>query len=276
MKFSVVVIEPPGYQHSRAFDEVRDALHFGLIRAGHDSVREVNRCAVDRVPIVLGANLVPPGQGLPPSSILFNLEQIVAGSPWLSDAYLALLRKYRIWDYSEGNASALRALGVSDVRVVPLGYVPELSRIAPAAKTIDVLFYGSGNKRREAVLQDLHYRGAKVHSAFGVYGAERDILVAQSRIVINIHFYESRVFEIVRIGYLLANRVFVVTEEGSDRDLEGGFAEGVAIAPYASLAGTCMRYLRDEAGRRAVAQRGFEIFSRRDQAALLAPIVAAL
>ncbi len=54
------------------------------------------------VSIVLGANLlhavpVPQGKRL----ILFNLEQITPGSPWLTDAYLALLRRYPVWDYSE-------------------------------------------------------------------------------------------------------------------------------------------------------------------------------
>src|SRR5580658_4511667 len=67
---------------------------------------------------------------------------------------------------------------------VPLGYVPELRRIqASKVQNIDVLFYGSLNERRSRILQALKDSGVKVHSAFGVYGKERDALIARSKIV---------------------------------------------------------------------------------------------
>lgn len=268
--FAVVIVSPPGYPHSRAFEEVQDALHFGLARAGFDSVREINRCPAGRTAIILGANLLGRNPRLPADAILFNLEQIVAGSTWLTTDYVELLRGSRVWDYSERNAAALRHLGVTDVRVVPLGYVPELTRIPAAAKDIDVLFYGSGNARRQAVLTALHEGGATVKAVFGAYGAERDALIARSRVVINIHFYEARILEIARVGYLLANRACVATEHSVDADLEGELAGGLVVAPYEELAATCLRYLKDDAAREGVARRGFELFSRRDQAAFLA------
>lgn len=276
MKFAVVTIAPPGYEHWRAFEEVSDALHFGLLRAGHESVRATNRSPAGYRPIVLGANLVPAGQSLPPDAIVFNLEQIVHGAMWLLPAYVALMQRHKVWDYSEGNVEPLKRLGVLDVDVVPIGYVPELTRIPTREKTVDVLFYGSGNPRRERILQDLYFHGAKVESIFGVYGAERDEWIARSRAVINIHFYESRLFEIVRIGYLLANSVFVVTEESADRAVELELRDGLAIAPYEGLVETTLRYLADDAARAAVARRGFEIFSSRDQSAALGRAIGRL
>jgi hypothetical protein len=275
-RLAVVTVAPPDYPHSRAFEEVSDALHFGLARAGFDSVQAVNRFPAGRTGIVLGASLLVPGQQLPPDSVIFNLEQIARGSSWLTADYIENLRRYKVWDYSEANAAALRELGVADVSVVELGYVPELTRITPRAKTIDVLFYGSVNERRNDVLQKLHGAGARVRALFGVYGADRDELIAQARIVLNIHFYESRILEIVRVGYLLANRAFVVTEESADSALERELEGGIVAAPYADLVGTCLRFIDDHAGREAVARRGFEIFSRRDQAQSLAPAVLRL
>ena len=87
--------------------------------------------------------------------------------------------------------------------VVPIGYTRELTRIRRVAPPdIDVLFIGSINPRRRAVLEQMHADGLRVQAAFGVYGAERDALVARARIVLNVHFYEAKVLEMVRLSYL--------------------------------------------------------------------------
>ena len=114
---------------------------------------------------------------------------------------------------------------------VPLGYVPELSQIkASQAQDIDVLFYGSLNERRTAILIALKNAGLKVHTVFGVYGKQRDEVIARCKVVLNIHFYETRVFEFVRIAYLLANSKAGVSECSSENEMEqatkGAFASG--------------------------------------------------
>ena len=76
---------------------------------------------------------------------------------------------------------------------MPIGYAPELTRICPLEENIDVLFYGAVNERRGRALQRMKDRGLRTVVAFGAYGAERDALIARSRIVVNIHYYESRV-----------------------------------------------------------------------------------
>ncbi len=94
-------------------------------------------------------------------------------------------------------------------------------------------------------------------------------MCARAKIVINIHYYEAKVLEIVRVSYLLANRIAVVSESGQDLVLEASLAEGIAFAPYDALMPTCLRLLADAEGRARLGQRGFEIFSTRDQAAML-------
>ena len=129
-----------------------------------------------------------------------------------------------MWDYSLHNIDKWKTywetMNCAYAPVhVPLGYVPELTRIRPAPiQDIDVLFYGSLNDRRSAIIKALCDAGANVHTVFGVYGKGRDELIARSKVVLNLHFYEQKLFEIVRVSYLLANSKAVVTECSSDTD----------------------------------------------------------
>jgi hypothetical protein len=75
--------------------------------------------------------------------------------------------------------------------------------------------------------------------------------------------YEAKVFEIVRVSYLLANRCFVVSERGCDLPGERPFEEGVAFVEYRELVNECLRYLADERARDRTARRGFELFTQR-------------
>jgi hypothetical protein len=73
----------------------------------------------------------------------------------------------------------------------------------------------------------------------------------------------------VRVSYLLANRLCVVSEVGFDRTLEDPFAKGVAFAPYGELVAAC-RFLVDRPdARRRIAGAGFEAFKAMPQAPML-------
>jgi hypothetical protein len=265
-QYAVSIATQPGFVHSEAFREVAESVHHGLRALGHDSVLSDRTDLPGRRHIIFGSNLISANdqqQELAPGSILYNLEQIYDESPWLTPDLLALFRRHTVWDYSMANVEALAGYGIA-ARHVPIGYVPELTRI-PAApwKDIDVLFVGSIVQRRLAVLQTLHERGANVIPAFGVYGEERDELIARAKIVLNMHMYEAKVFEVVRVSYLLANRCFVVSERGLDVAGERPFEEGIAFAEYHELVDACQRYLADEKARTRTASRGFELFSER-------------
>jgi hypothetical protein len=194
---------------------------------------------------------------LPKTSILYNLEQILIGSPWITENYLNLLRSYEVWDYSKQNICELLKLGIANVKYCGIGYVPELTRIKPAPSDVDFLWYGSLNERRAHILQQLHNMGFKVKILFGVYGEQRDSFIAKSKIVLNIHFYESKVLEIVRIYYLLANKRFVISERGKDQELEEPIRDGLVITDYNNLVEECAKYLREDALRNEIAEKGF-------------------
>lgn len=268
MKLAVVTICRPGASDNPAFAEVSDLLCAGLTELGHDTASSFNVIHGDRINIVLGACLLHPEQQLPAGTILFNLEQLTAGSPWLTPGYVAHLRRHRIWDYSHANLSALSALGIA-ARNVPLGYSERLARIVPESELHDVLFYGLVNERRAAVLNDLRAYGLKVKVLQDVHGAARDAEIAKARIVLNLHYYDSRVFEAARVFYLLSNRRFVVSENGADHRDETQWKEGLVFADDSRIVDVCMDYLERPEDRRVIAERGFELIRARPMAQIL-------
>ncbi len=271
MRFAVATVSPPNFQHSRAFDEVAEGLHLTLLALGHDSVLTNRLDLDDRRTIVLGGNLlVRNGLQPPKNPIFYNLEQLGDDLPSMTlPAFFDLFRRYPTWDYSQANIERLAALGLPRPTYVPIGYVPELTRIAPAHEDVDVLFYGASYERRYAVLRDLHDRGLRVKWLSGVYGASRDAWIARSKIVLNIHYWDAKIFEITRVSYLLANRRAVVSERGADPALERDVESGVAFADYEGLVDRCVELLGDERARRELAERGYQTFSARSQADIL-------
>ena len=127
------------------------------------------------------------------------------------------------------------------------------------------------------IIKALCDAGANVHTVFGVYGKERDELIARSKIVLNLHFYEQKLFEIVRVSYLLANSKAVVTESSSDADSdtnsdtnnEEGLSSAVQSCPYNALVENCLSLLKDEAKRQQLERRGFNWFSQRKESEIL-------
>jgi len=275
-RYAVTILRQPGNIHSECFRELVETVNAGLNTLGHDSVIAEDLSAPGRRSIVFGSNLIAnldAPVAFPAGAILYNLEQIYDGSPWLTPDLIASFRTHTVWDYSQANIAALARYGVT-AHHVPVGYVPAMTRITPSpAPDIDVLFIGSLADRRLDVLRALERRGARVVAIYGSYGRERDSVIARAKIVLNIHFHPAKVFEIVRISYLLANHCFVVSETGGDTAVENALSGGVAFTDYDRLADTCLAYLRDPVGRHQVAARGFAIMSSLAEADFLRPLV---
>jgi hypothetical protein len=225
-------------------------------------------------PILLGANLLSAADVavLPPGTIVYNLEQISESSSWCSATYLQLLQNCQVWDYSARNIASLARLGVTvKVEHVPVGYVPELTRIAASAvEDIDVLFYGSMNERRNNVISHLRQAGLNAHAVFGVYGPARDALIARAKVVLNMHYYKANIFELVRVSYLLANRKAVVAECNPGTEIDPDIVDAVQLAPYEGLVSACIELVANSGSRKALSERGFSRMVARDERAYLA------
>lgn len=253
MSYHIWTIQPPNYPHAKAFDDLIPVLS-QCLNATHSSQPDFSRTN-----ILVGGNLYDPKScPLPPSLIVYNFEQIFPASPWLNPDYTFLLKNYQVWDYSAANVQALKRHLNVDARHVPLGYHPCMTRIERSSrKDIDILFFGSLNPRRQSVLGDLQSRDLVVLHVFNKYSIARDALIARSKVILNMHYYEPGIFEQVRCSHLLANRCCVVSEESVDcADWP------VVFTPYASLAATCENLVRDDEFRTRIELDSFDKFTR--------------
>jgi hypothetical protein len=264
LKFGVVTL---GSLADRgALQELAETVHYGLVRLGHESVL-TRRWLTDRRLILLGTSSIPILGVLPPAgTVLYHLEHVHRGSPFITPTTISIFRRYPVVDFSQHNIREFATMGVR-ARWLPVGYVPELTRVAPRLEDVDVLFYGTVTDRRQTILDAITARGLAVVALGGAYGSARDTQIARAKVVLNVHGKEENsVFESVRVAYLLANKKAVVSERGDGHE---DFQGAVAFADYAELADRCVDLVRDEEARADLAARGFEIMSARSEATYL-------
>lgn len=274
----LVTIRPPEYAHSAAFNELVTLFGSTFSVLGSQVDASFNQPLVgEGINLVFGAHLVAPAVVFPPNTIIVNLEQMRGGA-FVQPHYVELLKRHLVLDYSARNVERIKELvGNPHVYAFKIGTTPELTRIAAAPhQDVDVLFYGVVNDRRRAIIDALQAAGLAVKVLSGVYGAERDGWIARSKLVLNVHFYEDKIHELVRTSYLLANRKVVVSECDAETEIDADVRESIVAVPYARLVETCVALVRDDARRRVLEKTGFERFSQRNQAALLAPLLAEL
>lgn len=272
-------VVPPAFticKLGQVFDEIAECLRHGLEQLGHRTeVIQAGLVQGSRT-IILGAQQIADWSKIPADSIIFNLEQLGVSSVYITDEYMAQLARHTVWDYSPRNIDWLRERGVNaSAQLVRLGHAPALVRIPPAADPdIDVLFYGAVNERRLRVLQAIQAAGLNLVVRTNLFGEERDAVVARSKVVLNLHYYDTKIFEIARVGYLLANGKAVVTEGGPDTELEPELRDALVAAPYEGLAEACRALVADDGRRRALEARAAAVFTARSQADYLRGAVA--
>ncbi len=279
-RFNVTIMRPDGYVEANAFQEIAEAYRCGFEALGHRAILTENTLTPDGVNIVFGVNAFRefPALHFPPNVVLVNLEQFVAGSPWFTPSLLAAYGAHVLWDYSAANIAAFRAAGLQGpMSRVPVGTMPQLSRIPQAAQDIDVLFYGALSERRLRIAQELKASGVAVQCIAGVYGAERDRWIARAKVVLMLRNAETyRIFEIVRGAYLMSNGKAIVSEWDDETEIEDDLRHGIVLARRAQLAAACAQLLRDPQRRQELGERARQVMLTRRQDDLLRPALAAL
>ena len=265
---NVCLIKPKNYIHYLALQELAELIHFSVLELGLKSQITFNYC--DNNPstknIVLGAHLLNDNliEDIPENTIIFNTEQIESITENWKKKILNLARKNIIfWDYSQYNLDYLSKTINIKGKLFQIGYQKELNRINHNIdKNIDVLFYGSINARREHIINKLKDRKINVKTLFGVYGKERDDLIAQSKLILNMHMYDSKIFEIVRVFYLLSNSIPVLTEVGSDTKFNNDFLDLICKSTYENIEKNIIYLLENDKKRIELGENGLNAIKK--------------
>ncbi len=264
---NIALIFPENYPHSDIFNEVAETLLYAFDKVGFNTSITKNTFFNDGINIIIGANLLKESDIhlIPETSIIYNFEQITDSSDWMTPTLYELFQRFQVWDYSQKNIATLKEKGFTRVGHMPVGYAPSLTRIPKATvQDIDVLFYGSTNERRLTILNQLKTAGLRIETLYGVYGSERDEYISRSKLIVNIHYYDSNIFEQVRISYLLANKKAVVSECSETTDIDDDLKDAVAFVPYDKIVEKCIELINSDQTRLVLEEKGFEHFKSRD------------
>lgn len=137
-----------------------------------------------------------------------------------------------IWEYDLNNKWFLEELGYNKVYFKPMIYCESLKKInSKKPKNYDILFFGSINEKRAEILSKLQNKyKIKIIGEYSFLNAEEiknynleiqnsdfsnilDEYISESKIIINLHYYESQIQEQVRIFYLLINNKCVISQK---------------------------------------------------------------
>lgn len=260
-KYSIAVIG--GHQ---AFADLALPLYYSLRKLGYEPKILENALCDNSTNIILGlcdCSEISLSK-IPKDSIIYNLEQMVCGSKGVTPFYLDACSKFKVWDYSKENVRRFKEnFNIDNVEYVPMGYCPEMSRLDHTyQKDIDVLMYGAINERRAELIGQLRAAGVNAVAFQGLFGIERDIMIARSKIVLNAHYYVPGIQEVVRLGYLWANKKCVVCERNPDTDIHEGYEDACFYAPYDQIVEQVIKLLHAPKAIDAMGNAAFMQFSK--------------
>lgn len=159
--------------------------------------------------------------------ICYQLEQICGKTLWYDEAAAGVIKLrtdhakkwlkncYEIWDYDLDNILFLQSRGYENAKFRPMQWFEGIKTIEHAThKDIDILFYGSMNQKRMKHLEQLSgFKLKIVTQAQPAWGRELDNLISRSKIILNLHYYDSHLQEQVRILPLIGNDCCVLSEK---------------------------------------------------------------
>lgn len=160
--------------------------------------------------------------------IIYQMEQLFNGSPYSNKLITDNLKQAdEIWDYDEENIRWIKNTLSIDAIFHPLLFTESLKTIPQKSfdeHDIDVLFYGYPNDRRSKVLEEfckqLWRSNISVVTLFNCYGDKLDDFISRSKIIINIHFFDTSRQEQARLFHLLINGKCILSETSPKNYLE--------------------------------------------------------
>jgi len=272
MKFSLVQYNPfyPKIGILDSYNEVVDSIHWGFIQMGFQVSRQMNNFDTDAINIVFGFQ-IPLQLGIinnfPSNTIFYNFERY-SDSNLKGTAAEYVANNFQIWDYSLSNIEVWRSL---NPRFNPyhayICHSDNLEKIPnDKLKDIDVLYYGNITPDRTDSLQKIaklknDLTGLSVVTLCNIWGEQRDEFIARSKIVVN--FSRGNIFEIVRVSYLMANKIAVVSDFNENLHIESDLRECLLFAKSEEIMSVCNYLIEHEDARVSYANKCYELIKRR-------------
>lgn len=266
------------------FSELALCLRDALRRVGVASEHLLNR-SVPGVPSIV---FVPTDgweafvAGLDPrETVLFNMEQLGSDAPWTRHGYTDALRRWMVADYNASNVAWLKRSNGETQRVheIPIVPGPSVAFAAPglAEAPVDVLFYGTMNPRREQLVASLREAGLNVEAVAGSFGWELTPAILRARLVLHLHFYETKLFPVARILQPVVQGVPIVCETSVCSPLADWSAgSGIVFAEPDQLVAACQELLADPVRQLHSVQRSLRFAQQVDLAGPLRALWAEL
>jgi hypothetical protein len=217
---------------------------------------------------------------IPKYAFIYNLISATS-LEWrnLSQAALDMLQTYRILDPSWENVRLLRLLNIKAI-YVPIGNsdgitIPSILERYQTDKKLDVVLVGGCSEKHCAIATALHKLHHKVYlsahqcekcPSFVRYTQPFQNRMTQAeffsnaKIIGNVYPSTSGSFVLAHFSFFLANKMFVVSESGSDSFAEDQVVNGVVFATSEdAFVKKCEYYLGSQVERDRVSSFGFDM-----------------
>ena len=177
--------------------------------------------------------------------IIIQLKQLFYKSPWVTKNKIDFLSQCdEIWDYDQSNIMFLKNTFGIHAKLFTLKYVPELNILPLLPKdrhSIDILFYGAFNDRRQETFNKLRtlMPDKTIITTDKLWGKRLDISIRKSKIILNLHYYDTNRQEQARLFYLMCNHKCIVSEKSETNYYHNGIIE----SDIASIHTVCKQVL---------------------------------
>ena len=146
--------------------------------------------------------------------ILYQLEQ--SNSKWFDKKFYKYLNNAtNIWDFSMKNRLLYNDIPLNKIFYQMVPYY--LENRPNSTIEYDVFFYGAKNLRREKILNYIS-KNFNIKIGYGIIGDERDDLIAKSKIILNLHFYNDCALETCRLNEILQYNKIIISENPANSD----------------------------------------------------------
>jgi hypothetical protein len=236
-----------------------------MIKKKIDVQISFNKIDSDRINIFFFAWNLPKNAIIPKNSIIFQSEDLDKSTGWMLEGergsrYIELLNEYKVIDYAEFNLQSDIIKHKTKI-FLPLLYCKDLKFKFRREKKNFLLFYGSLTEHRKNFFNKISKYNVKILDASECwnYGYYRDLSIAESTAVLNIHKTDKiSKFQSVRCFYSLINNVPVITQKFQISEHQDFYKESVNILDNLSLEN--IEKILDELKDEKQQEKKFELF----------------